>query len=215
MTPVSGTSGPAIRERGLWSFPDEDYSAIRGAILRQQKAHRFGLESARMPQGTVMLRSIAVEGSMTSPRSHRLALYGAAMAVTIVLTGSVAIGDAAAVAPKLVAKPATGLVNGKTVKVTGSGFTPNDQVFLVECLAVATGQGQCDISTATPATITAKGILPPTYFTVVTGKIGNKSCGTKQSNLKGCVINAGNAAGGDTATTPIAFKMPKKARKKK
>jgi hypothetical protein len=139
------------------------------------------------------------------------------MAVTIALTGSLAIGNAvaAAAAPKLMVKPATGLIKGKTVKVTGSGFTPHDQVFLVECLAVATGQGQCDINTATPASITAKGILPPTYFTVVTGKIGNKSCGTKKSNLKGCVINVGNANGGDTATTPIAFKMPKKAPKRK
>jgi len=113
-----------------------------------------------------------------------------------------------------VAKPATGLTNHKMVKVTGSGFKPNDQVFLVECLAAATGQGQCDISTATPVSITATGVLPPTYFTVLTAKIANKTCGTKKSNLKNCVINAGNASGGDTATVPIAFKVPKRASKK-
>jgi hypothetical protein len=119
----------------------------------------------------------------------------------------------AAAAPRLVAKPATGLHNGTVVQVTGARFKPHDHVFLVECLAVATGQGQCDISTATPATITAQGVLPRTRFKVLAGKIGSGSCGTTASNLKSCVINAGNANGGDTASAPIAFGAPKRAAK--
>jgi hypothetical protein len=75
-------------------------------------------------------------------------------------------------------------------------------VFLVECLAAAAGQSQCDIDTATPAAITANGVLPSTKFKVLTGKIGNGTCGTKPSTLKKCVINAGNSSGGDTATAP-------------
>ena len=104
------------------------------------------------------------------------------------------------------------LHNDRVVKVIGSGFKPHDHVFLVECLASATGQSQCDINTATPATITAKGVLPRTKFTVVSGKVGTGHCGTALSNLKACVINAGNANGGDTASTPITFAPPKRAR---
>jgi len=136
------------------------------------------------------------------------------MATGVLATGFLDVGIAtSATSPKLVAKPAVGLKKGSVVKVSGSGFKPHDQVFLVECLAVASGGSQCAINTATPVTITAKGVLPATKFKVVTGKVGNGTCGTKPSNLKSCVINAGNASGGDTATVKIAFKAPKKASK--
>ncbi len=39
-------------------------------------------------------------------------------------------------------------------------------------------------------------------------KIGNGVCGAKTSNLKKCVIDAGNASGGGTATAPISLKAP-------
>ncbi len=110
--------------------------------------------------------------------------------------------------PALTAKPSVNLTNGATVKVSGTNFTPNDQVFLVECLATASGQGGCDTATATPVTITAAGLLPSSTFKVVTGKIGSGTCGTTASNLKSCVISAGNASGGDTATAPIRFQAP-------
>jgi hypothetical protein len=164
-----------------------------------------------------MLSSPPSKGRVARARGHELARANPviAIAIAVVVTGLLGVATAtAATTPKLVAKPATALTKGKTVKVTGSGFKPHDQVFLVECLAVATGQGQCDVGTATPATITAKGVLPPTKFKVVTGKIGKGSCGTKASNLKNCVINAGNASGGDTASVPIAFKAPKRVSKK-
>ncbi len=123
-----------------------------------------------------------------------------------------ALPASAVATPTLVVAPSTALHNDRVVKVIGSGFKPHDHVFLVECLASATGQSQCDINTATPATITAKGVLPRTKFTVVSGKVGTGHCGTALSNLKACVINAGNANGGDTASTPITFAPPKRAR---
>jgi hypothetical protein len=135
-----------------------------------------------------------------------------ATSMTIASISWVALGTpiASASTPRLVAKPATGLTKGKLVKVSGTGFKSHDQVFLVECLAVAKGQSQCDINTATPATIGAKGVLSPTIFRVVTGKVGNGTCGTTATNLKKCVINAGNASGKDTASVRIVFKASKK-----
>jgi hypothetical protein len=109
---------------------------------------------------------------------------------------------------KLVVTPSTNLVKGQRVTVTGSGFTPHDQVYLVECQVKATGQNGCDVATATPVTISATGVLPATAFSVVTGTVGSGTCGTKTTNLKACAISAGNATGGDSAVAPIAFKAP-------
>lgn len=110
--------------------------------------------------------------------------------------------------PKLVVSPATNLTKGEAVKVSGTGFTPNDQVYVVECMDNASGQSGCDIATATPVTITASGTLPSTNFNVVTGTIGSGTCGTSSSNLKSCALSAGNAVGGDSASAPISFRAP-------
>jgi len=107
----------------------------------------------------------------------------------------------------LVVTPSKGLTNGETVKVSGSGFTPNDSVFILECLANATGQSGCAITgIPTPISITAKGVLPTTTFKVATGTIGTGTCGTTAANASACAISVGNASGGDTMGAVISFK---------
>jgi hypothetical protein len=107
----------------------------------------------------------------------------------------------------LVVTPSSGLTNGESVKVSGSGFTPHDSVFLLECLATATSQSGCSIQgIPTPITITPRGLLPPTTFKVVTGTIGTGKCGTSAANAGACAISVGNASGGDTSTAVIRFK---------
>ena len=106
----------------------------------------------------------------------------------------------------LVVTPATGLSNGEAVKVTGSGFTPNDQLYLIECLASSTNQAGCDVASATPVTVSSKGTLPLTSFTVITGTIGNGKCGTTSANADACAVNAGNPSGGDSSQGLIKFK---------
>ncbi|NNN08134.1 MAG: hypothetical protein HKL85_02945 [Acidimicrobiaceae bacterium] len=108
----------------------------------------------------------------------------------------------------LVVKPSTGLSNGEKVTVSGSGFTPKDSIYLVECLANASGQNGCKLPTSipTPITVTATGVLPTTTFTVLTGTIGSGKCGTTVANAAACAISAGNATGGDTAQAVIKFK---------
>lgn len=104
--------------------------------------------------------------------------------------------------------PSTGLSNGQKVTVSGSGFTPKDSVYIVECLANASGQNGCQLPNTipTPITVTAQGILPTTTFTVSTGTIGNGKCGTTAANAAKCAVSAGNATGGDSAQAIIKFK---------
>jgi ribosomal protein L21 len=109
-----------------------------------------------------------------------------------------------------VVKPQTRLRNGELVKVSGVGFTANDHVYIVECLAGATSAAKCDLKTLKAATISATGVLRATNFKVVTGKIGTGKCGTKKSNLNSCAISVANASKGDSKATRITFAMPKK-----
>jgi Neocarzinostatin family len=102
--------------------------------------------------------------------------------------------------------PVKNLKNGSKVRVSGTGFKPGDQVYVIECLATSTSEAGCDLKTLHPVKITAKGVLPAFNFKVVTGKIGTGTCGTKASNLKSCSISVANASKGDSARTRIAFK---------
>jgi hypothetical protein len=102
--------------------------------------------------------------------------------------------------------PVKNLRNGSKVRVSGTGFKPGDQVYVIECLATSTSEAGCDLKTLHPVRITARGLLPAFNFKVVTGKIGNGTCGTKASNLKSCSISVANASKGDSARTRIAFK---------
>lgn len=115
----------------------------------------------------------------------------------------------AATKPKLVVTPSASLRSGESVTVSGHGFKPGDSIYIVECLASAKNSLGCDLATATPAKVSAKGVLPKTKFKIVTGKVGPGSCGVSKATLKNCAISAGNASGGDTAVTRIAFLAPK------
>jgi hypothetical protein len=129
----------------------------------------------------------------------------------VVLSGALGTMPAGAAkqTPHLVVTPVSGLTNGKAVRVSGTGFKANDSVYILQCLATASGAGQCNTLAALSVTISAKGVLPKTTFKVVAGVIGSGTCGTKASNLKNCEISVGNVTGGDSAATRIQFKLPK------
>lgn len=107
----------------------------------------------------------------------------------------------------LVVTPSTGLINGETVKVSGTGFTPRDSVYILECLATATGQSGCDIQgIPTPVTVTSAGTIPLMTFKVVTGTIGSGKCGTTVANASACAIVAANISVSDAGAKVISFK---------
>jgi hypothetical protein len=102
--------------------------------------------------------------------------------------------------------PVKNLKNGSKVRVSGTGFKPGDQVYVIECLATSKSEAGCDIKTLHPVKITAKGVLPAFNFKVVTGKIGTGTCGTTKKNLKSCAISVANATKGDSGQVRITFK---------
>lgn len=146
---------------------------------------------------------------MSAMRTIRV-LGVAAMLSGVLAGGVLATSAGAAATPKLVVTPSTGITNGKSVYVSGTGFKAKDTVYITECLATAKGEAQCDIATATPVVISSTGVLKKTKFKLVTGTIGSGKCGTTAKNLRSCAVSAGNIAGKDTATKDIVFALPKK-----
>ena len=95
---------------------------------------------------------------MNTTKVARVAFCVAALALT--LSGALGGASAGAATPKLVVTPSTGLHNGEKVKVSGTGFKPGDHVYIVECLAKASGESNCNILNTIPATISKTGKLP-------------------------------------------------------
>jgi hypothetical protein len=133
----------------------------------------------------------------------------AAMFVGVVAIMSTLVTQpvAAASAGTLRVTPDSGLRAGEVVLVSGTGFTPRDQLFLVECLASAGSQSGCATATATLVRASSTGSFTATRFRTHVGQIGNGKCGTTTANAKNCAIDIGNANGGDTASAPISFKV--------
>ncbi len=144
----------------------------------------------------------------------------AANARACVITVATAAGTDAGAAPiqfavakarvvrTLFVRPTFKLHNGQVVTVFGHGFIPRDHVYIVECLAGASGAAGCDLRTLKAVTIRANGVLPATKFRVVTGKIGSRFCGTTRANLRACTISVANVHKGDSKVVRIGFRLP-------
>jgi hypothetical protein len=95
----------------------------------------------------------------------RVSRPAAVLAALLICGAGVVLGAApAGAAPAISVSPSTGLHNGQTVTVSGSGFTKNGTVYIVECKAGATSEGQCsfdfsDLSTVVVAKADASGNL--------------------------------------------------------
>ena len=136
-------------------------------------------------------------------------LYASVLSAALI-SGFITITSAsAASSPVIKVAPAKALKNGQKIMISGSGFTPNDNVYVIECLANAKGQADCNTIGAVPATIDAKGKLHATAFAVATGTIGSKKCGTTKANASACDISVGNATGGDSTVGAISFAVKK------
>jgi hypothetical protein len=147
---------------------------------------------------------------MSRVRIVRALVVASALCATMVGAGALSTSVAGAkTTPHIVVKPLTGLKNGSTVRVSGSGFTPKDNVYVVQCVWKATGQAGCNYLSATPVTISATGTLPSTKYKLVTGTVGNGKCGNKKTNLRNCEMSVGNITGGDSASARITFVLPK------
>jgi len=105
---------------------------------------------------------------------------------------------------KVTAQPSSGLADGQTITVVGSGFSPGADVALVECQTGSTGATGCDLSTVQFVTASGTGGFSSPYIVARLLAVNGTriDCATR----KACVLGAGNVADEtQEATTPLAF----------
>lgn len=69
-------------------------------------------------------------------RAPRRAAVVAAIMLSVAVTGGAVASAATAADPTITVTPATGLTDGQTVEVAGTGFTPGETVVVGECAVV-------------------------------------------------------------------------------
>jgi Neocarzinostatin family len=142
-------------------------------------------------------------------RTIRLSSTVALVALAAVLSLSSVPVDAATSA-HITVTPSINLRNNQTVTVSGGGYAPNENVYVLECLYGAQSATNCNIFNNVPLTTDANGNIPTTKFKVKTGKIGNGLCGTTAKNIRACDITVGNQAGTDFGIARLTFFFKKK-----
>jgi hypothetical protein len=147
---------------------------------------------------------------------HRWSTAGIGVIVAAIALQALPGPVAGAAGPKITVKvsPNHGLVGGQSVTVSGKGLVKTyhgspQTWFIAQC--TATVQGHLDVKTDTPhcnaggakqITLGKKGAFS-TPFTVVTGTVGDGSCGTAGNST--CVIGVGTVTGLGTVVK-IKFK---------
>jgi hypothetical protein len=135
---------------------------------------------------------------------------------TLILGGltSLGVATASAAGPAITVTPNTGLQNGSSVTVAGSGFQDNETLYALECvnLGTATNETDCDTSTVIIAMSSATGTFS-TAVTLVTGTISAtatpSTCGTSSTDLTNCaIVVSTNPPSSDAALMPITFALP-------
>lgn len=148
-----------------------------------------------------------------SMRTARLAA-AALVALTLGAGGLTLVGAAGAASkPTINVTPIKNLKNGQEVTVWGSGFTPGDSLYIVECKVNATGEAGCDLTNLTPVTVSSSGTFPKTKFKVAAGRLktagSSIACGINKATASNCQVSVGNAEGTDSATKTVTFVIPK------
>jgi hypothetical protein len=107
--------------------------------------------------------------------------------------------------PMMSARPHTGLRDGQTITVTGSGFAPDSFILIEECLAGATTDAQCEFEEASFTDTSATGTFSTSV--PVLRLLSTETSVTDCARRGACVVAA---LGPDDITieaaTPIVFK---------
>lgn len=165
-----------------------------------------GTRSLALVAGLVLAGAAACGGSseqVTRPPESPLptATASASASAAATPTSSVTRHPTAAV------RPSTGLVNGQTVTVTGQGFSPGEQLVVVQCLdrGTRTGSGDCNLSGLQSVQTDAAGKVT-TRLTVSKGPFGTPPvlCSSTQK----CLVSVTQATPTPTeeADVPISFR---------
>jgi hypothetical protein len=125
-------------------------------------------------------------------------------------SGSGSGGSSECGPPTLTVNPSSGLVDGQTVSVTGSGFSPYSGVAMVECQADATGPAQCDLSSVLEVGTDGSGSFAATYTVSRIIEIANLENGNEKARncgAVGCILGAADINNYSVAaSSPLGFK---------
>ena len=101
--------------------------------------------------------------------------------------------------------PNVGLKSGESLRIVGSGFTPNEHVVIAECLVEATSFAMCDQSRERIVQASANGTLPMTSLSVFAIRVGSRMCGVRAANLGDCEVHASNATFTGASVVDLTF----------
>ncbi|MFD7703701.1 enediyne antibiotic chromoprotein [Streptomyces caelestis] len=132
---------------------------------------------------------------------NKLGLVARVSATAAIATGmAVAFQPAAqAAAPVVTVSPATGLKDGSTVTVTGTGLTPGTVYHVSQCEFVTSGTYGCDPTTVIDIAADAQGKVSTQFvvrkvFQAVKGADGVPS-GTVDCTVTACAVGLGDDKG--------------------
>jgi hypothetical protein len=101
--------------------------------------------------------------------------------------------------------PVVGVKSGESLRIEGTGFTPNERVVIAECLVGATSIAMCDQSRERIVQASATGSLPMTSLSVFAIRVGSRMCGVTVANLGDCEVHASNAAFTGASVVDLTF----------
>ena len=135
--------------------------------------------------------------------------FNSALSAAVLLTGIALLGPVTAASasgtPTVVATPTTGLTDGASVTVSGSGFNASDSLYVLECLQNSTGAATCNTSKfLNTVSADASGNVASMTVKVFTGTVGSGTCGTSSTDAT-CWLVITDALGTDKGYTPITF----------
>jgi hypothetical protein len=110
--------------------------------------------------------------------------------------------------PALSATPDTGLADGQTITVTGTGFSANTGIGMVECEPGAIGPDQCDLSTLLELTSDGSGDFTTPYTVARILNVSNGDGTSTQIDCAtaACMIGAADISDYSVAAgTPLSF----------
>lgn len=142
--------------------------------------------------------------ALTIRSSHRV--RAAALALTMAGLGAIGIATstaAGAASPAITVTPSTGLANGQTVTVHGTGYDPNvHNINVIECPVAGAGQNSCNVNGAKLFQSTdASGSF--TVSLAVVSTVGGTDCTKAQCMIDG--HEGTSATSGNDASVILQF----------
>jgi hypothetical protein len=139
-------------------------------------------------------------------------VFTLASTTAIGVAGASLLMPSKAPTPSITVTPSTKLHKSQRVTITGKNFPHKAKLAIVECTprVLKDDPAACATTHLLPVTTGSTGTFPKTSFQVITGTVGDGSCGTTEKNLT-CYIYVWEPSVTSTvdANAAIVFAKPK------